>query len=230
MVTVIEVFENLENPDPNYAQMYQRFGYPDKVEPWETLAAKSPQPCRLLDLGCGTGYISIPLVRLGYQVVGVDADPQMLKIAKEVCPNFETVNCQIKDLNLKEKFDGVLISSPLLNICSENDRNKILEKAAAHLKPGGWLGMELFNPAWLKKGESFHSSIQKISCHLVDTDNLIWYGEIRYCFKDVHYLQRLTIRGFEEKWLKDYLKQWNLHLSEKFPINRLQNVYVSILS
>lgn len=229
MVEVIEVFENLENPDPNYSQMYRRFGYPEKVEPWDALAARCPKPCRLLDLGCGTGYISIPLIRLGYEVVGVDADPEMLKIAKEACPKFETVHGRIEDLNL-DKFDGVLISSPILNICSEAERDNILEKAAAHLKPGGWLGMELFNPAWLRKGESLHLTIQKITCQLVDTDDLMWYGEIRYCFKDVHYLQRLAVRGFEEDWLQAHLKQWNLKLSEKLPINRLQNIYVATLA
>ena len=37
---------------------------------------------RLLDLGCGTGNISIPLAQKGYQVTGVDLSAEMLDIAR----------------------------------------------------------------------------------------------------------------------------------------------------
>ena len=38
---------------------------------------------RLLDLGCGTGCISIPLAQRGYQVTGVDISEEMLAAARE---------------------------------------------------------------------------------------------------------------------------------------------------
>ena len=37
---------------------------------------------RLLDLGCGTGNISIPLAQKGYQVTGMDLSAEMLDIAR----------------------------------------------------------------------------------------------------------------------------------------------------
>ena len=37
---------------------------------------------RLLDLGCGTGNISIPLAQKGYQVTGVDLSAEMLEVAR----------------------------------------------------------------------------------------------------------------------------------------------------
>ena len=37
----------------------------------------------LLDLACGTGSISIPLAALGYDVIGIDASPEMLMKARE---------------------------------------------------------------------------------------------------------------------------------------------------
>jgi ubiquinone/menaquinone biosynthesis C-methylase UbiE len=40
--------------------------------------------CRsIIDVGCGTGNHALRLSRLGYEVVGVDISPTMLKIAKE---------------------------------------------------------------------------------------------------------------------------------------------------
>ncbi|MBQ1188434.1 MAG: methyltransferase domain-containing protein [Peptococcaceae bacterium] len=42
---------------------------------------------RLLDLGCGTGSISIPLAQKGYQVTGVDLSEEMLAVAREKAMN-----------------------------------------------------------------------------------------------------------------------------------------------
>lgn len=37
----------------------------------------------VLELGCGTGRLMLPLVGAGYEVVGVDSSPGMLKLARE---------------------------------------------------------------------------------------------------------------------------------------------------
>ena len=37
----------------------------------------------LLELGCGTGRLLIPLARAGYAVTGVDLSPEMLAIPRE---------------------------------------------------------------------------------------------------------------------------------------------------
>lgn len=41
------------------------------------------QPTRLLDIGCGTGSLSIALAEKGYKVTGIDSDPKMIKKATE---------------------------------------------------------------------------------------------------------------------------------------------------
>src|SRR5213080_3462579 len=40
-----------------------------------------PQPGRLIDLGCGTGRLLIPLAQRGYRVLGVDLSAEMLTVA-----------------------------------------------------------------------------------------------------------------------------------------------------
>ncbi len=51
--------------------------------PWiaEVLARDFGRPCRVLDLGCGAGFLANDLARRGHHVVGVDLDPSTLAVA-----------------------------------------------------------------------------------------------------------------------------------------------------
>src|SRR5215217_5168696 len=48
------------------------------------LALLPPPPARLLDLGCGTGWTSRFFARAGYEVVGADIAPEMIRVATEL--------------------------------------------------------------------------------------------------------------------------------------------------
>src|ERR1035437_3957044 len=41
------------------------------------------RPRKVLELGCGTGRITLPLARIGFDVVGLDSQPEMLHKAEE---------------------------------------------------------------------------------------------------------------------------------------------------
>lgn len=43
-------------------------------------------PARVLDLGCGEGRLSRDLKRLGFEVVGIDASPTLIRYAREADP------------------------------------------------------------------------------------------------------------------------------------------------
>jgi 2-polyprenyl-3-methyl-5-hydroxy-6-metoxy-1,4-benzoquinol methylase len=42
-----------------------------------------PAPGTLVDLGCGTGRLSLPFAQRGYSVLGIDLSAEMLKVAAE---------------------------------------------------------------------------------------------------------------------------------------------------
>lgn len=52
---------------------------------WKTLLQETiiPTTNKVLDIGCGTGSLSLLLAELGYQVTGADLSPNMLAIAQE---------------------------------------------------------------------------------------------------------------------------------------------------
>lgn len=229
MTRVIEVHEDIENPDPNYVELYRRFGYAETTLPWSDIAKNFPSPCRILDLGCGLGYISVPLLRLGYEVVGVDANPEMLKIAKEACPDFETITSRIENLALDKKFNIVILSPLIFNRANDLIRLKIIEKAVAHLDGKGFFCIQLLRPSWLNETKVYDSPNQRVTCESFDANSLIWSGHITYFFEDLHYVERFTVQGFDDDTLETYLKKWGLIVYKKIIINPIEYICVATL-
>lgn len=76
----------------------------------------NPNP-RVLDLGCGAGYESMRLSKLGANVVGVDYSLEPIKIARERNPDcqFEVMDFRKLDNSL-EYFDGIVAIASLIHI------------------------------------------------------------------------------------------------------------------
>ena len=100
---------------------------------------------RVLDLGCGTGTLAVmaKLAQPSAEVSGLDADPDMLKVAKykstlqKVSVNFDigfTNNLPYPD----EYFDRVL-SSIMIHHLKTPDKIKTAQEVYRVLKPGGQL-------------------------------------------------------------------------------------------
>ena len=65
----------------------------------------------ILELGCGAGRVTHPLVALGHRVVAFDESPEMLAHVRDA----ETVCGPIEELALDRRFDVVLLASHLVN-------------------------------------------------------------------------------------------------------------------
>jgi len=52
------------------------------LEPYLNRLAEQPGAARALDLGCGTGVVSVALANRGFDVLGVDHSPEMLALAE----------------------------------------------------------------------------------------------------------------------------------------------------
>jgi len=107
-----------------------------------------PPGARILDLGCGSGWLSEYFARLGYDVTGIDISDELIAMARdrvERVPydvDHETaLRCRfltqdIESAPLSEKFDAVICYDSLHHF---EDERKVFRHLAAMLDVGGLL-------------------------------------------------------------------------------------------
>ncbi|WP_370894626.1 class I SAM-dependent methyltransferase [Janibacter sp. GXQ6167] len=99
-----------------------------------------PPPARVLDAGCGTGRIATELTRLGYDVVGVDADPAMIEVARERDAYTRFVWADLATLELvSQSFDVVLLAGNVVPYLADGTLVQVLRRCRAHLQSDGLL-------------------------------------------------------------------------------------------
>lgn len=106
-----------------------------KVESRAVFQMLSPRKGeRLLDLGSGAGYYSIPLKRFGMKVLALDSSPGMLRELE--AQGVETWLGRAEDAPEFQRFDSILAAG-LLEFVEEPDA--VIKKCARILEPGGKL-------------------------------------------------------------------------------------------
>ncbi|MEN6569588.1 MAG: bifunctional demethylmenaquinone methyltransferase/2-methoxy-6-polyprenyl-1,4-benzoquinol methylase UbiE [Rikenellaceae bacterium] len=110
-----------------------------------------PSRSKVLDIGCGTGDLTIALYKAGFETVGLDIADKMLKIAqkKSSCLNKKDIpNPQFFEGNAENLpfgdfvFDAVTISFGIRNF---DDREKALKEIFRVLKKNGKLAILEFS-------------------------------------------------------------------------------------
>jgi len=100
---------------------------------------------RVLDAGCGSGRNIVYLLRSGYEVFGVDADPHAVQavrqLAARVAPHLPSDNFRvetIEGITFPEAFADVVLSSAVLHFARDDAQfMAMLEGTWKVLKRGG---------------------------------------------------------------------------------------------
>lgn len=117
------------------------------------LAGRAEGP--VLELGCGTGRLLLPLARAGYDVTGVDISAAMLERARErvaeageaVGRRVTLVEDDVTSFELAQKEYGLVLFS--YNTFLHFDPSSAVAACRAarrHLRPGGVLFIDVINP------------------------------------------------------------------------------------
>jgi SAM-dependent methyltransferase len=100
---------------------------------------------RVLDVGCGSGRNLVYLLRAGYEVFGVDADPGSIdavrQLAARVAPQLPAENFRVEPIErirFPEGFADVVLSSAVLHFARDDEQfMAMLEATWKVLKRGG---------------------------------------------------------------------------------------------
>jgi SAM-dependent methyltransferase len=123
----------------------------------KTLAGEGP----ILELGCGTGRLSLPLARDGHRVVGIDLSAAMLRRAAAKAAQrprsrarLTLVRADMRRLPFRGRFP--LVVSPFnafQHLYTRADVLACLSEVHAHLEPNGRLAFDVLHPdlRWLNR-------------------------------------------------------------------------------
>jgi SAM-dependent methyltransferase len=116
--------------------------WPGEIDFYRALAVDvKGQGGSILEVGCGTGRVTLRLAQEGVPVTGLDLSPDMLAVAREksqMMPNVRWVEADMQSFELGERFDLVLIPGHSFQfMLTPTDQTACLDCIRRHLAPGG---------------------------------------------------------------------------------------------
>ena len=125
----------------------RRFEIIDRQVEWIHTMLLAQHPTTILDLGCGPGFYTQRLSRMGHTCHGIDYSPASIEYAIETATR-EKLSCMYtcQDIRLAEYPHGsglVMLIYGEFNIFRPADAAHILDKAWQSLEPGGILLLEV---------------------------------------------------------------------------------------
>jgi SAM-dependent methyltransferase len=170
-------------------------GGPD-VEWFGGLARRTGGP--ILELGCGTGRITVPIAQDGHHVVGLDRSGAMLERAERRArrANVEVrwVEGDMRAFSFNEAFALVFVALNSFLMLDPNDRWSCLARVREHLAPRGRVAIDVFQPdpevvvgldggvadEWERVDPESNRPVRKFSSSRANVDGVtqrIWYDE-----------------------------------------------------
>jgi SAM-dependent methyltransferase len=136
------------NPFPLlYHTHHQNFS--EDLPFWQSLARWQGNP--ILELGCGTGRVLIPLAQAGHTIYGIDNSPDMLaflnqQITPELEPNINIIEGDMTSFKIDGQFRLIILPCNTYSTFDAKTRAIMLTCIFEHLAPGGVFGVSMPNP------------------------------------------------------------------------------------
>jgi SAM-dependent methyltransferase len=189
-------------PDGCAVELYARL--PAWREPG-IIHAAAGDGATILELGCGTGRVTHPLIALGHAVTAVDESPEML----ERVHGAETVRAKIQDVDLGgRRFGAVVLGSHLINEPTGDLAAAWLATCRRHVADDGCVLIEQHSPAWFDTAADNENERDGMIFRLRDVTRPepgLVYGTMEYQAGDLVWTQTFGTRRLGDEALRELL-------------------------
>lgn len=101
-------------------------------------------PCRILDVGCGTGVFLEKAVAAGFDAIGIDAYPEMISLASRRVGAERVRVERMQELNDHSGYDAIISLSWSFNyVSSFGEAREVLHRFFDALRPSGRLILQI---------------------------------------------------------------------------------------
>lgn len=167
------------------------------IEWFGGLARRTGGP--ILELGCGTGRVAVPIAQDGHHVVGLDRSAAMLeradRRARRADVEVRWVEGDMRAFSFNEAFALVFVALNSFLMLGPDDRWACLARVREHLAPRGRVAIDVFQPdpevvvgldggvidEWERVDPETGRAVHKFSSSRANVDGVtqrIWYDDI----------------------------------------------------
>ncbi|RZQ62276.1 SAM-dependent methyltransferase [Amycolatopsis suaedae] len=122
-----------------------RTRWDDPHEIVDVLGVLTGTVCSVLDLGCGSGRLTLPLAQRGYTVTGLDSSAAMLlllaarlaEVDGETAARVRSVLADMVSFTLGERFGAVVLGAGSACLLGRAERSALYGRIHDHLTPDG---------------------------------------------------------------------------------------------
>lgn len=225
------------------------YPYSDDLEFWveiihDLFPKRQPSEIEILELGSGTGRVTLWLARRGYKVTGVEISKRMREICEKKCKvlpmeiqeNVHILTGDFKNsINAKPllgKYDVVICPFNTYPMFSPTERLKILKFASLSLKNDGYFIIDMWQKdlSQLRKGWNLWDYETKYKFYPFKDEILIWC-EYATIHKGKHLEKiEITVSKVKNGEAKTFRVEVYLHLLSKKKTEEEINKFFKIIS
>lgn len=147
---------------------------------YQSLARETGGP--VLELGCGTGRVLLPILEDGHACTGIDASSNMLEVfrAKTSDPRLTLVQGTMQGFELDEKGFALIFSAfrAFQHLYTTREQLACLERVRAHLRAGGTFAFDVFAPDLARIAQPLEAEQKDLEFTLAD-EQVIRYAAVR---------------------------------------------------
>lgn len=190
----------------------------------ELLARSNVEGNIVLDLGCGTGNITIPLSEMGYEMEGLDISEEMLSIADHKAfdrkRRIKWIHGNMVDYTMENTYDAIISCCDSVNyILEDKDLLKMFHNVYHSLKDKGIFAFDIHS--FYKLKEVYNSQVFSYSS---DKINYMWENTYDDTSDVIEYYINMFIKNDKNPY---YTRSEEFHYQRAYHMDVIEQMLIN---